>query len=203
MRDDILARAGRSGGGRRCWIHRLADSTPCATGGACRAAGAPLAHLIGGEKTARRGDTAGFEASARPPLFEPARALWRAEREGIAHRPQRALPGLRKNVYRTDSIEAAFDAWNHYFDLERFAVDVPCVASRAPDSKAQLLCATRLKQSLNKGGCAPEHAFFTCADRLLGAPAGSERAHRLKWQSLARDWLDWGARALLELKRSR
>src|SRR5260364_214870 len=135
MRDDILARAGRSGGGRRCWIHRLADSTPCATGGACRAAGAPLA--------------------------QAARAPWRAEREGIAHRLQRALPGLRKNVYRTDSIEAAFDAWNHYFDLERFAVDVPCVASRAPDSKAQLLCATRLKQSLNKGGCAPEHAFFT------------------------------------------
>src|SRR5260364_259331 len=100
MRDDILARAGRSGGGRRCWIHRLADSTPCATGG----------------------------------------AHWRAEREGIAHRLQRALPGLRNNVYRTDSIEAAFDAWNHYFDLERFAVDVPCVASRAPDSKAQLLC---------------------------------------------------------------
>src|SRR5260363_3134 len=163
----------------------------------------PLARLICGEKTARIGDNAGFEASALPPLFESARALWRAEREGIAHRLQRALPGLRKNVYRTDSIEAAFDAWNHYFDLERFAVDVPCVASRAPDSKAQLLCATRLKQSLNKGGCAPEHAFFTCADRLLEAHAGIERAHRLKWQSLARDWLDWGARALLELKRSR
>src|SRR5260364_176196 len=138
----------------------------------------PLARLICGEKTARIGDNAGFEASALPPLFESARALWRAEREGIAHRLQRALPGLRKNVYRTDSIEAAFDAWNHYFDLERFAVDVPCVASRAPDSKAQLLCATRLKQSLNKGGCAPEHAFFTCADRLLEAHAGIERAHR-------------------------
>src|SRR5260364_339121 len=139
MRDDILARAGRSGGGRRCWIHRLADSTPCATGGACRAAGAPLAQAARApdlrRKTARIGDNAGFEASALPPLFESARALWRAEREGIAHRLQRALPGLRKNVYRTDSIEAAFDAWNHYFDLERFAVDVPCVASRAPDSK--------------------------------------------------------------------
>src|SRR5260363_264565 len=157
MRDDILARAGRSGGGRRCWIHRWLiqhHAQPAALAALlARRSRKPLARLICGEKTARIGDNAGFEASALPPLFESARALWRAEREGIAHRLQRALPGLRKNVYRTDSIEAAFDAWNHYFDLERFAVDVPCVASRAPDSKAQLLCATRLKQSLNKGGC--------------------------------------------------
>lgn len=63
--------------------------------------------------------------------------------------------------------------------------------------------AVRARESDEKGGATPRHAFFDVAQALEAAVAALEAAQRARWLSLVEQWLDAAPAELAQRKRTR
>ena len=148
---------------------------------------------IDGPDAARAIDTAALEAA-----HAVARALWSSEREAIVQCVIDALPALKANIYKPDSIAVAASAW----DTVLQGPDAVAALADEP-GKIDLFGQTRLQADTKKSRTSPAHAFFAAAQALLDLRASVGRAVRLARLRLLRDLMVQAGNALREDKRQR
>ncbi|HYN59534.1 MAG TPA: exodeoxyribonuclease V subunit beta, partial [Rubrivivax sp.] len=134
------------------------------------------------------------DALALHAAFDAARALWLGQRETIVGIVREARPRLNGNTYKLESLQQAIDAWDELLAQR----DAP--SSLAGLNKLDLLSAARLKPNKGKAPPAP-HAFFACAEALLGLHAARDEALTLQRLQLLRELLLEGPRQLRQAKR--
>lgn len=150
----------------------------------------PLTREIWPEAPADEG-----EATDPTPLHGELLACWRQQREDILAILEAALPGLKANIYKAESVAAAAQGWDAF-----------CLAGDplAPlAEKMDLLTVGRLKNGVKKNQEAPVHAFFALAEDYLNARAALERRLRRRRLDLLREMLDATSRATRTEKQSR
>ncbi len=127
-----------------------------------------------------------------------ARAIWLSERETIVQSVLAALPALKANIYKADSLTDAASAW----DTVLQGHDAVAALEVEPE-KIDLLGQARLQAGTKKSQTTPSHAFFDAAQTLLDVRASAGQAVKIARLRLLRDLLAQAGAALRAGKRQR
>ena len=156
----------------------------------------PLSRVLWPDSLGAGVQGSAIDTTALVAAHAAARTLWQQEREAIVGCVTEALPRLKGNTYRPDSVAQAATGWDTLLASGK-------ALSPPPDpDKLNLFTTTRLKPKAKQAP--PErHPFFEQADALLALRAAAAQSLALERLRLLRELLTEGPRALRDAKRER
>jgi len=95
-----------------------------------------------------------------------------------------ALDGLKKNIYKPESVEAAFGQWSKWLAMN----DMHYKAGK--EDKCRLFTVATLTEGTKKGHVTPAHPFFEAAQNLLAARAQLDAKLEMARRRLLRRFIE-------------